>query len=101
MDISVVRGGSTLFRVTATGTEPIVYQWYKGNDPIEDSNSSALSLTSIETAAGDYHVIMSNAAGSIVNDTVSLTVQSPPIIIDITESASLIEGENVELSVTA
>ena len=35
------------------------------------------------------------------SDTVTLSVESPPVMTELTESLSAVEGESVELSVTA
>ena len=99
---TVVLGGSTLFQVAATGTEPISYQWSQDGAAIADATDSTLTLTSIEaTGGGEYKVTVSNAAGSVTSDTVTLSVESPPVMTELTESLSAVEGESVELSVTA
>ncbi len=99
---TVVQGGSTLFQVAATGTEPISYQWSKDDAAIADATNSTLTLTSIEAVnSGEYKVTVSNAAGSVTSDTVTLSVESPPVMTELTESLSAVEGESVELSVTA
>ena len=101
-DATVVLGGSTLFQMAATGTEPISYQWAQDGDAIADATDSTLTLTSVEaTAGGEYKVTVTNAAGSVVSDTVTLTVESPPVITELTESLSAVEGDSVKLSVTA
>jgi hypothetical protein len=99
---SVVLGGSTLFQVAATGTEPITYQWTQDGVAIADATGSTLTLTIVETsAAGDYKVTVTNAAGSVDSDVVTLTVESPPAITELTGSMSLVDGDSVVLSVTA
>ncbi|MBT5311912.1 MAG: hypothetical protein HOL38_10060, partial [Verrucomicrobia bacterium] len=99
---TVVLAGSTLFQVAATGTEPITYQWSQDGVAVADATGSTLTLTTVEaSAAGEYKVTVSNAAGSVDSDAVTLTVESPPSIIEVTESMSLIEGDSVVLSVTA
>ncbi|HJO10356.1 MAG TPA: immunoglobulin domain-containing protein, partial [Verrucomicrobiota bacterium] len=99
---TIVLGGSILFQVAAIGTEPITYQWSQDGVAIADATQSTLTLTTVEvSAAGDYKVTVTNAAGSVDSDVVALTVESPPSITQLTESMSLIEGDSVELSVTA
>ena len=57
---SVVLGGSTLFQVAATGTEPISYQWSQDGVPIDGAQDSTLTLTGVEaSAAGEYKVTIS------------------------------------------
>jgi hypothetical protein len=55
--------------VTADGTMPLNYQWYKDNIPVPSGNSSTLYTN--ET--GNYYVVVSNSAGSINSNTVNVT----------------------------
>ena len=48
-----------------------------------------------------YHVIVSNHSGAVISEKVLLDITSPPVIISLTESFSAIEGESVELAVSA
>jgi len=99
---TIVLGGSTLFQVAATGTEPIMYQWSQDGVAIADATESTLTLTTVEaSAAGEYKVMVINAAGSVDSDLVTLTVESPPVITEVSGSLSAVEGDTVELSVTA
>ena len=99
---TIVLGGSTLFQVAATGTEPITYQWSQDGTAIADATESTLTLTTVEASAGgEYKVTVTNAAGSVDSDMVTLTVESPPTITALAESMSLVEGDSVELLVTA
>ncbi|MBN86189.1 MAG: hypothetical protein CL885_01555, partial [Dehalococcoidia bacterium] len=101
-DVSVISGESTLFRVTATGTEPITYQWYNGDEPIPNSNVAELSLTSVDVSlAGQYHVVVGNPVGEVSSKSVSLVIESPPVISQLTDHFSLLEGESAEISVEA
>ena len=88
--------------VVTVGTEPISYQWHFGGQAIEGATKSSLSLANVKAVnSGKYKVTVSNAAGSETSDTVTLSVESPPVMTELTESLSAVEGESVELSVTA
>jgi uncharacterized protein (TIGR02145 family) len=68
-------GQSVTFRVTATGTAPISYQWYKGGTAIPGATSSSYSISNVQTAnAGIYTVTVSN--GTLPNATSSGAVFS-------------------------
>ena len=55
---SVALGGSYTFEVIATGTEPIIYEWYHWGELIEEATGSTLQLTELEGEnAGQYHVV--------------------------------------------
>lgn len=55
--------------VTASGTQPFTYQWYKNDRPINGATSASLSIdTSRET--GDFYVIVRNSAGIAKSDNI-------------------------------
>lgn len=78
---SVAAGGSVTFSVIATGSDPLTYQWFFGGNAIAGATSASYTVSNVQAAnAGSYSVRVSNAAGSVTSNSVSLTVQSttPP-----------------------
>ncbi|MFZ9937281.1 MAG: DUF7594 domain-containing protein [Luteolibacter sp.] len=75
---AVVGVGSTAsFNVVATGTDPLAYQWRRNGVDLADETSSSLNLASAETSdAGEYTVLVSNTAGSVVSDIAVLAVDA-------------------------
>jgi poly(3-hydroxybutyrate) depolymerase len=75
-------GSIATFTVTATGTEPLVYQWQKLGGTWTDLTGCAepiLCLTNIQTShAGDYRVVITNADGAMTSQVAKLTVVLPP-----------------------
>jgi hypothetical protein len=99
---NAVLGDTFVLSVVAAGTEPISYQWQFGGQALDGATGSSLSLANVEAVnSGDYQVIVSNHAGTESSDTVTLTVESPPSITQLTRSLSAVEGDTVEMSVTA
>ncbi len=99
---NAVLGDTFVLSVVAAGTEPISYQWQFGGQALDGATGSSLSLANVEAVdSGDYQVIVSNHAGTESSDTVTLTVESPPVITELTGSLSAVEGDTVEMSVTA
>ena len=99
---SAVLGETFVMSVVTVGTEPISYQWHFGGQAMEGATKSSLSLANVKVVnSGDYHVVVSNHARTVSSDTVTLSVESPPVITELAESLSAVEGESVELSVTA
>ena len=77
----VTIGGNTTFSISATGSEPLTYQWRKDGNGIVGATNSSYSLTSIGTnQVGSYWVVVSNVAGSVTSAPPALlqVVQPPP-----------------------
>jgi uncharacterized protein (TIGR02145 family) len=81
---AVTVGQNVAFSVTATGTVPLLYQWYKNGFAISGADSSRYSISDVQAAdSGTYTVIVSN--GTLPNATSNgalLTVE-PLIVADI------------------
>lgn len=73
-------GGDVLFNVRATGTDPLAYQWLFNGAPIASAtNNSHLLVNAAPATAGDYRVVVSNAAGSVTSSVAKVTLFSGPI----------------------
>ena len=60
-DQTVSEGGSVTFTVSAAGSAPLSYQWFKGTDPIPGATAATYSISSARMSdAGDYRVTVSN-----------------------------------------
>lgn len=58
---TVVVGQSVTFSVSATGTPPLSYQWYKNDTAISGATSSSYSILNVKVAdTGTYAVTVSN-----------------------------------------
>ena len=76
--ISSNLGCSVSFSVTASGTEPLNYQWQKNNADIPGANNSSLSLSNlIASDAANYKVIVSNGCSSVISNIVTLSFNAP------------------------
>ncbi len=70
--------------VTATGTPPLYYQWYKDGEIVTDATSPQFAVPSVkESDAGIYTVIVSNAAGSVTSNPATVTVKGKPSVAEI------------------
>jgi hypothetical protein len=102
-------GDDVSFAVSATGTDPLTYQWSKnGNQPltnggnISGSTSATLSLTNVAAAdAGSYAVTVTNEAGSAVSETATLTVIEPPVITSQPQNRTNLVGTDATFIVAA
>ncbi len=67
--------------VTATGTGPLAYQWWFGNQPINGETSPSLQILGATSAnAGEYRVVVSNMVGPVTSDAATVFVNTPVTI---------------------
>jgi formylglycine-generating enzyme len=74
-------GQTAQFRVSATGTDPLLYRWQKGGIDLHDggrvsgSETALLTVSQLQTEdTGDYRVRVGNEAGSVTSANAQLTV---------------------------
>jgi Immunoglobulin domain/CARDB len=74
-------GQAVTFSVSADGTSPFSYQWYKNSVAISGATSSSYTLSACAACdTGTYYVVVSNLAGSTTSDNAVLTVNTAPAI---------------------
>jgi hypothetical protein len=103
-DLTVDAGGSATFSVSATGTEPLTYQWFKDGTALDGATGAELVLNGVTADdAGAYSVEVSNIAGSATSTAATLTVVTaePPSITQAPVSAEVDAEGNVTFSVEA
>jgi len=68
-------GQSVTLTVTAAGTPPLGYQWWKEGVPMAGDAKASLTLTNLQAGdAGQYLVVVSNQFGSVTSTVALLTV---------------------------
>ena len=81
-DVEVKENETATFTVKVTGTEPLSYQWQQSTDKggswtnIDSATSDTYTTgkTTMDMSGTQYRCVVSNSAGSIISDAVSLTV---------------------------
>lgn len=81
-DVEVKENETATFAVKVTGTEPLSYQWQQSTDKgsswtnIDSATSDTYTTgkTTMDMSGTQYRCVVSNSAGSIISDAVSLTV---------------------------
>ena len=72
---TVVMGQTAEFSVTATGTQPLSYQWTFDTTNIAGGTNATLVLTNVQfDQAGAYAVVITNIHGSTLSSNANLTV---------------------------
>jgi len=81
VDVFVCGGSNVRFHVSATGTEPLRYQWRQDGSPIPGATNAFLDLEVVQTnQAGAYYAVIFNGAGSARSSDAVLVVWLPPQI---------------------
>lgn len=100
-DQTVPAGSQVSFSVSATGTEPLNYQWRHDDADLPGQTSPTLTLENVQPdAAGVYSVAVSNATGS-VTASATLVVLVPPAITTPPADQTVAVGDNVTFAVIA
>lgn len=103
---SVNVGANVSFTISASGAG-LQYQWWKRNSgAISGATGPTLTLTNvIESSAGSYYCVVTNACGSAQSEDAVLTVICPaPVLVQNITPSSLplqLPGANVTLSIVA
>jgi formylglycine-generating enzyme required for sulfatase activity len=95
---SIETGTTATLTVSATGSAPFTYQWYRGNLGVTTApvgTNSPSFTTPVLTATTKYWVKISNAFGEVQSNSVTVTVSvnSAPTISDIADQ-TITEGNN-------
>jgi len=101
---TVQEGANVSFNVVASGQGTLAYQWQFNEQNLPGATSSTLNLNGVKlNTAGRYRVLVSSQYGVTISDTVSLTVNPnpPPTIVTQPVSKTPLEGNQVNLTVTA
>ena len=108
VDLTANAGATAGFRVAASGSEPVYYQWLKDGVPltplfgtrITGTQSPTLTMLNVLDAdEGAYSVRLSNAFGSSTSSIAMLTVNDP-YISQQPAGANRTVGENAFLTIT-
>jgi alpha-tubulin suppressor-like RCC1 family protein len=104
-NITVTVNNTAVFNVAAAGTQPLSYQWMFNGTNILGATNTALTLNNATPElAGNYSVLVFNAAGIAVSSNALLTVfvpPTPPSIVSQTPSQVVLLGSAATFTVNA
>lgn len=92
------------FDVTATGSEPIQYQWQRNGAAIAGADKPSYTTSALALAdnAAIFTVVITNPAGTVTSQEAKLTVTAvAPRIVTAPESVTTSDGASVTFKVTA
>jgi hypothetical protein len=104
-NVAAVIGTNATFSVTASGSTPLYYQWYKNGTAMQGANLNYITFASVtNTDAGTYQVVITNAFGQLTSSSAILTVSTVGVIPTISSqppNVAAVIGTNATFSVTA
>jgi hypothetical protein len=101
-DQAVVALGPATFSVTASGAEPLRYQWQRNGVNVDEGTNATLLIPRVPPLSdGSYSVVVFNAAGTVFSSNASLTVLLPAFITAQPQGRTVFPRTNVSFAVTA
>lgn len=104
----VVLSSNVSFAATASGTEPLRYQWQKNginlidSGPVSGSTTTNLTIANAQTNdAGSYQLIVTNDYGSVTGAVAVLSILVPAAIASEPSSQSVLLNSNAVFSASA
>jgi hypothetical protein len=96
---NVTIGGTATFVVSATSSTPIRYQWRFNDTDIPNATNNILTVVNVqEETTGIYHVILTDAVGTVRSEAAVLGVIIPLTLVQGPLSQSVPEGGSVTFS---
>jgi MYXO-CTERM domain-containing protein len=96
-----VFAGQTLTVSVAASGASLTYRWRRNGVVIAGATSATYTKTAVLTDAGSYDVIVTNPAGSVTSNAVTVTVNGPPSITTQPVGQAVFANQALALSVTA
>jgi uncharacterized protein (TIGR02145 family)/uncharacterized repeat protein (TIGR02543 family) len=90
-------GNAVTLNIAASGTLPLIYKWYKGTSSvgITDSTSGSFKINALTlTDTGYYKVTVSNWAGSVMSDSVKISVTKYTVTFN-SDSGSSVSSQTI------
>src|SRR5206468_1896650 len=107
---NVPLGSNVTFCVTATGDEPLSYQWRKNGANLLGATNRCFTITNVQIAdGGSYAVVVANAAGAVLSTPTLLVIDVPQLqpgdnfvdAVTITGNGGIIGGTNSSATIEA
>jgi hypothetical protein len=96
----VALGVTTNLSVTARGSQPLSYQWYKDGAAVPGASSRIYTITGVQSNhLGAYTVVVSNPLGVVTSQVARLDVGIRPVVVQGPISQTVVVGGSVTFSV--
>jgi hypothetical protein len=98
-NFTVLAGQNAGFTVSATGTEPLFYQWqFNGTDLLDGTTATLLVTNATADQAGSYAVTITNMAGMVTSTPATLSIYDTAAAV--LEVPTCAIGDPFQLSIT-
>jgi ELWxxDGT repeat protein len=102
ISLAVPPGAGATLAVAVTGTAPFAYQWLRNGEPVAGATSAMLHFPAASALdAGQYTVVITNAAGAATSSAAQLIVTGAPLITAQPLNVSAVTGATATFSVSA
>jgi len=90
-----VIGSDVTFSVTASGTNPLSYQWRRNGVNVSGGTAATLVIANVQSGhAGTYTCVVTNVAGSVTSNPATLTLNTTPRLVNVSIRALAGGGED-------
>ncbi|MEM7220381.1 MAG: PKD domain-containing protein [Pseudomonadota bacterium] len=101
-DVTIPNGATATFNVTASGTPPLSYQWFRDGNALAGETGTSFSVAAFEPENGaEFTVSVTNVVTTVTSQQALLTVIQPPVVTQPPQSVSVEEGSTVVFDVQA
>ena len=102
VDQTVTAGQTATFSVTASGTAPLSYQWYKNGTAIGTATSPTYTTPAETTSdnGAQFTVVVSNSVGKVTSTAAALTVNAATFLLSATPASLTFGNVNTGASST-
>lgn len=91
---SVHIGEAATFSLTATGAQPLSYQWYRDGTTLQGETQATLNIASATMEdAGNYYATVANMDGQAMSNQAMLTVAPPQDLVPVAVIVKPAEGD--------
>lgn len=99
---TVIAGTAVTLQVSASGGEPLSYQWMRDNVRLRHATNPILALRSVTTNdAGSYVVNVSNRLTKVSSPPARLTIVEPPRVLSTPVDQRVLSGRAADFTVSA
>jgi hypothetical protein len=100
--VQLTAGSAALLSVTASGTAPLTYQWFKNGAAVAGANANTFAIASAKAAdAATYEVAVSNVVGTVGSAKAVVGLNVPVSITAQPVNFTSVVGSSMSLSVAA